>query len=125
MAIPKGTRTVFQADREWHSERSDAGNSIVPKAFAFVNGKTIRSEAEAGCRWQEKGCGERGSGSLPRFNNGETRRASARRLSRATFLTHGFSAHFNAMCVVNQAVEDAISGRRLADLFVPACDGEL
>jgi hypothetical protein len=35
------------------------------------------------------------------------------------FLAHGIAAHFDAMGVVNQAVEDAVGGSGIADLFVP------
>jgi hypothetical protein len=43
----------------------------------------------------------------------------ARRL-RTTFLAHRIAAHVDAMGVVNQPVEDAVSGGGIADLFVPA-----
>lgn len=49
-------------------------------------------------------------------------RELARRLSTAAFLAHRIAAHFDAMSIVNQAVEDSIGGRGIADLFVPARD---
>jgi len=53
-----------------------------------------------------------------------TRRAPTRRLRR-TFLPHGVAAHLDAVRVVDQAVEDTVGHRRVADLFVPARDGQL
>jgi hypothetical protein len=38
------------------------------------------------------------------------------------FFSHGVSAHFDAMGVVNQAIEDAVSDGGISDLLVPARD---
>ncbi len=46
-------------------------------------------------------------------------------LPRIAFLAHGLAAPFDAMSVVNQAVEDAVSDGGIADLFVPARDRQL
>src|SRR5690242_7007824 len=40
-------------------------------------------------------------------------------------LTHRIAAHLNAVGVVNETVEDAVGGGRIADLLVPACDRQL
>ena len=40
-------------------------------------------------------------------------------------LTHGIALHLNAMRVVDQAVEDAVGQRWIADLFVPPRDRQL
>jgi hypothetical protein len=40
-------------------------------------------------------------------------------------LAHGIPAHLDAMSVVNQAIEDAVGGGGIADLFVPARDRQL
>src|SRR5438132_254521 len=118
--IPRGTRTAFRAEGEQRSERSDAGTSIVQEVFGFVkknpSGAQRRKRPVA-----EKGV--RGKGrqpfSLPVLQR--PRRASARRLSTALF-PHRVPTHFEAMRVVNQAVEDAVGGCRIADLLVPARD---
>ena len=34
-------------------------------------------------------------------------------------LAHRITTHFNAMSIVNQAVEDAVGSGGIADLFVP------
>jgi hypothetical protein len=54
-----------------------------------------------------------------------TIRLGSNPINRATFLSHGFSAHFNAMGVVNQTIEDAISDGGITDLFMPARDWQL
>ena len=41
------------------------------------------------------------------------------------FLAHGLAAHFDAVGVVNQTVEDAIGDGGIPDLLVPARDREL
>jgi hypothetical protein len=41
------------------------------------------------------------------------------------FLTHGLAAHFDAVGVVNQTVEDAIGNGGIADLLVSARDRQL
>ena len=43
--IPEGNRTAFRDEPE-HSERSDAGNSIVRENVRLRQGKPVRSEAE-------------------------------------------------------------------------------
>jgi hypothetical protein len=40
-------------------------------------------------------------------------------------LTHRISTHLDAVSVMHQAIEDAISGCGIADLFVPASDWKL
>jgi hypothetical protein len=45
------------------------------------------------------------------------------RLSSA--LSHRIAPHFDAVGVVNQAAENAIRQRRIADLFMPAQDRQL
>jgi hypothetical protein len=42
---------------------------------------------------------------------------SCARLS--ALLAHGITAHLDAMCVVDQPVEDAVGQRRITYLFVP------
>ena len=37
--------------------------------------------------------------------------------------THRFTMQFDAVGVVDQAVEDAIGQRRITNLLVPLCDG--
>ena len=116
--IPRGRRTAFRAEGERCSERSDAGTSIVQEVFAFV--KKNHPERSGGARTlAEKGV--RGKGrqpfSLPSVQR--PRRTLARRLC-ATFLAHGIATHFEAMRVVNQPVENAVGGSRIADLFMPA-----
>ena len=57
---------MFRAEREQQSERSDAGEMIVPEVFGFVNGKyteSIRSEAKAFLR----GFGVQGKGAASPF----------------------------------------------------------
>jgi len=39
--------------------------------------------------------------------------------NRSTILPHGITAHLDAVGVVNESVEDAISQGRVADLLVP------
>jgi hypothetical protein len=46
-------------------------------------------------------------------------------LWRIAFLAHGLSAHLDAMSVVHQTVEDAVSDGGIADLLVPARDWQL
>ena len=46
-------------------------------------------------------------------------------LRRIAFLAHGLAAHFDAMSVVNQTVEDAVSDGGIANLLVPARDRQL
>ena len=43
-------------------------------------------------------------------------------LRRIAFLAHGLAAHFDAVGVVNQTVQDAIGDGGIADLLVPARD---
>jgi hypothetical protein len=43
----------------------------------------------------------------------------------APVFPHGIPAHLDAMGVVDQAVEDAVGQRGIADLFVPARDRQL
>ena len=43
----------------------------------------------------------------------------------STILAHGIAAHLNPVSVVNQAVEDTVGQRGIADLLVPARDREL
>jgi hypothetical protein len=43
----------------------------------------------------------------------------------SAILTHRVATHLNTVSVVNQPVEDAISERGIADLFVPARDRKL
>ncbi len=121
--IPEGTRTAFRAEGEQFSERSDAGTSIVQEVFGFVkknlSGAQRRKRAAA-----EKGVRGKGRQPFSLPSTGETWRASARRLSAALF-AHGVAPHLEAMCVVNQAVEDAVGGRGIADLLVPARDRQL
>ena len=109
---------AFRSEGEQRLERSDAGISIVQEVFAFV--KENHPERSAGSRpLAEKGV--RGKGRQPFFPPAlpRSRRALARRLC-ATLLTHGIPTHLDAMRVVNQPVEDAIGGRGVADLLVPA-----
>ena len=42
-----------------------------------------------------------------------------------TFFAHGLSAHFDAVGIVHQAVEDAVGDGGIADLLVPARDRQL
>ena len=84
----------------------------------------IRSEAEVRCGKAEKGARGKGRQFHSPFNNVEIRRASARRLISAPF-AHRIAAHFYAMCVVDQAVEDAIGDGRIADLLMPTRDRQL
>ena len=72
----------------------------------------------------EKGVRGKGRQPFSPLSPQRPRRVSTRRL-RATFLTHRIATHFDAMRVVDEPVEDAIGQRRIADLFVPACDGQL
>jgi hypothetical protein len=72
----------------------------------------------------EKGVRGKGRQPLSPPSAGETRRALARRIRTALF-THRVAAHFEAMGVVNQPVEDAVSGRGIADLLVPSHDRQL
>ena len=46
-------------------------------------------------------------------------------LWRIAFLAHGLAAHFDAVGVVNQTVQDAIGEGGIADLLVPARDRQL
>src|ERR1019366_3076105 len=46
-------------------------------------------------------------------------------LWRIAFLAHGLAAHFDAVGVVNQTVQDAIGDSGIADLLVPARDRQL
>jgi hypothetical protein len=46
-------------------------------------------------------------------------------LRRIVFLPHGLTAHLDAMSVVNETVEDAVSDGGIADLLVPARDRQL
>lgn len=84
----------------------------------------IQSEAEARCGKAEKGARGEGRQFRPPLNNIEIRRVSARRLISA-LLAHGIAFHFDAMCVVDQAIEDAIGDRRIADLPMPTGDRQL
>ena len=43
----------------------------------------------------------------------------------AALLAHRIASHFDAVGVVHQAVQDAVGGGGVADLFVPARDREL
>ena len=43
----------------------------------------------------------------------------------STILAHRITTHFNAVGIVDQPVEDAIRQRGIADLLVPARDGQL
>jgi len=81
--------------------------------------KTFRSEPKERRCWQGKG---RQPFSLPSAQR--SRRALARRLC-ATFLAHRIAIHFDAMSVVNQAIQNAVGGNRIADLFMPAGDRKL
>src|ERR1700734_3615653 len=123
MLIPERTRTAFRAEGEQLSERSDAGTSIVQEVFGFFKGNLSGAQ-----RRKSACCGERGAGKgaqpLSPPQHEDTRRALARRL-RTTLLTHGVPAHLDAMSVVNQAVEDAVSSSGVADLLMPACHGKL
>src|SRR5579863_3305129 len=46
-------------------------------------------------------------------------------LRRIAFLPHGLTTHLDAMSVVNETVEDAVSDGGIADLFAPARDRQL
>src|SRR5208337_611491 len=46
-------------------------------------------------------------------------------LRRVAFFAHGLSSHLDAVGIVNQAVEDAVSDGGIADLLVPARDRQL
>ena len=46
-------------------------------------------------------------------------------LRRIAFLARGLAAQFDAMSVVNQTVEDAVSDGGIANLLVPARDRQL
>jgi hypothetical protein len=46
-------------------------------------------------------------------------------LRHTAFLAHRIAAHIDAMGVVNQAVQNAVGGRGVADRFMPARDREL
>ncbi len=46
-------------------------------------------------------------------------------LRRIAFLPHGLTAHLDAMSVVNETVEAAVSDSGIADLLVPARDRQL
>src|SRR5271166_6554119 len=46
-------------------------------------------------------------------------------LRRVAFFAHGLSSHLDAVGIVNQAVEDAIGDRGIADLLVPARNRQL
>ena len=97
------------------------------EVFGFVKKNlsgAVRSAAEERGRSRRKGCGERGGSPFPCPVLPSPRRASARRLS-ATFFAHRVAPHFEAMRVVHQAVEDAIGGRGIADLLMPARDRQL
>ena len=41
------------------------------------------------------------------------------------FFAHGFSAHLDAVSIVDQTVEDAVGNSGIADLLVPAGDRQL
>src|ERR1700676_1746185 len=114
-SIPGGSRTP--------SERSGAGLLIVREVFDFV--KRNYPERSGGGR-PKGGKGVRGKGRQSRapLGNAETRRASARRL-RPTLFPHRVPAHLDSVRVVDQAVENAVGHGRIADLFVPARDGQL
>jgi hypothetical protein len=43
----------------------------------------------------------------------------------ASILSHRIAAHLNAVCVVNQAVENAICYSRVPNLFVPTRNRQL
>ena len=67
----------------------------------------------------EKGVRGKGRQPFPRLGTQRSRRASARRLCATAPFTHGIPAHFDAMSVVNQPVQDAIGGGGIADLLMP------
>jgi len=46
-------------------------------------------------------------------------------LRRIAFLPHGITTHLDAVGIVNQAVEDAVSDGGVADLLVPARNRQL
>jgi len=85
----------------------------VGEVFGFVK----RNDPErSGGRLLHAGKGVRGRGRQSPLSNVEVRRASARRPS-TTFFPHRITAHFNAVGVVNQAVENAIRYSGVADLL--------
>src|SRR6266849_9808744 len=113
--IPGRRRTVVGAQRRW---QLDCAGSVRVRQE-----KPVRSAAQVDRRKRGKGCGERTARPVPAQYT-VTRRALARRL-RTTLLAHGIPAHVDAMSVMNQAIEDAVGGRGIADLLVPARDRKL
>src|SRR6185295_3618229 len=85
-----------------------------------MSGAKRRKSAASG----ERGAGK-GAQPLSPLSTQRPRRALTRRLRATTFLTHGITTHFDAVSVVNQAVEDTVSGSGIADLFVPAGNRQL
>ncbi len=53
------------------------------------------------------------------------RTIGALRVRLSSVLSHRITTHLDTMGVVNQTVEDAVSDRSIANLFMPACHGHL
>ena len=95
------------------------------EVFGFVKKNRfgeVRSAAQAGMPLAEKGVRGKGRQPLSPLSAAETSERFSARLLSAPLLAHGIAAHFDAMGVVNQPVQYAVSSRGVADLFVPARD---
>src|ERR1700758_5214027 len=60
---------------------------------------------------------------LPHVSTVETFGSRLLLVLAAAFLVHGFAIKFDAVSIVNQTVENAVSERRIADLLVPVASG--
>ena len=79
-----------------------------------------------GRRRKDAARGERGAAALlPRHGNIETPASFNSRAEYRKSLAHGIAAHFDTMPVMDERIENAVSGCGIADLFVPAGNRQL
>ena len=96
----------------------ERGRGVLRKAITVVKGKVVDVAGAVG-KWESRSDFARAF--LARLFHSLSPAAWSSFVSLLSrFLAHRFAAHFDAMSVVHQPVEDAIGQRGIADLLVPA-----
>ena len=116
---------AFRAEGEQFSERSDAGSSIVQEVFGFVK-KNYPERSGGRAPVAEKEVRGKGRQPLsPPQDSMAPASVSSTAADPVSCAWNRRACRCDGRCVVDQAVQDAVGGGGIADLFVPTRDRQL